>query len=208
MKAILILVAMGLITLVINILNYPADTKMAVYIVSFMLLFMTFGNTLATIFAVNLKMEYRVLATLVGKLFYALLIFWIAFNKGGLLHFVTAMVFSFFINFAIVFFLSRKFVLPKLEMDIKLWKEISRYSLPLSLSAIFIMVYTKVNILILSMFHGDAAVGFYSVADSLITYLGTIPYALMTSLFPLMSNYYKSSKESSIYTTLVAISKL
>ncbi len=200
MRSILVLVALAVIAIGINLLGYPPDTTMAVYIVSFTLVFTTLGNTLATIFTVHLKMEYQVFANVLAKLVYALLIFWIAFNGGGLLDFVAAMVFSFAVNFFTVFLLSRSFVLPKLELDISLWKEILTYSAPLAASAVFITIYTKINVVLLSLFQGDAAVGLFSAANALISNLAIIPYALALSLFPLMSSYFKSSMAAFIKT--------
>jgi len=91
---------------------------------------------------------------------------------------------------------SRKFVIPKFAFNPKTLKWILRESWPVALSAIFITIYFKIDTIMLSLMKGDEAVGYYNAAYAIMANLIFIPAAYATSIFPVISDYFKSSPDS------------
>jgi O-antigen/teichoic acid export membrane protein len=189
---------------IITLLPYPADTTLYVYIASFTLLFVSFSDFYATIFQANLAMEYNVIAKLAFKFVSGALILWIIFSHGTLTQVMIVLVFSEGIKTLLSYLFSRKFVGPRFAIDFRLWRYLLKECLPLALTGVITIIYYKIDVIMLSVMMGDTAVGIYSAAYRLCDPFSLIPYALTMSLFPLMSAYFKSSKDSLIQTYTLA----
>jgi O-antigen/teichoic acid export membrane protein len=194
-KVILTMLAFILSIVVISLMSYPTDTTTYIYIAAFTLLFISFSDFYATIFAANLRMEYNIVAKIVYRSLSAGLILWIIFSHGTLAQILTVTVFSEMIKTLINYFYSRKFVRPRFEIDFGLWKHLLKESLPIALSSIILIIYIRTDIVMLSIMKGDVAVGYYSGASKIYDTLILIPAAFMVSLFPIMSASFKNSKE-------------
>jgi O-antigen/teichoic acid export membrane protein len=180
---------------IITVMSYPADTTTYIYIAAFTLIFISFSDFYRTIFEANLRMKYNVFARMVFKFLSAGLILWIIFSHGTLLQVIIALVFSEMVKTLLSYAFSRKFVRPRFEIDFGLWKYLLKEALPLALSSVMWVIYYQTDKIMLSMMQGDAPVGIYSAAYKLCEPFSLIPAALIISLFPLMSAYFKSSKD-------------
>lgn len=197
-RLILTIFAFVLSMVVITLVSYPKDTTTYVYIAAFTLLFTSFSDFYVVIFQANLRMEYNIFAKLVFKVLSAALIFWIIFSHGTLMQVILALVFSEMVKTLISYSFSRKFVRPRFEIDFGLWKYLFKEALPLALTSVIWIIYHRIDVIMLSFMLGDAEVGLYSAAYKLYEPFSLIPYALMISLFPIMSASFKSSKEKLI----------
>jgi len=197
-KLVLTTFAILLAMLVITLMSYPADTITYVYVASFTLLFVSFSELYTTVFQANLKMEYNIIARIVFRILSLILILWIIFSRGTLMQVIIALVFSEMVKTLIIYSFSRRFVRPRFNIDFKLWKYLLKESLPIALSSVTWVIYHRVDVVMLSMMQGDASVGLYSAAYGLFEPLGFICAALLTSMFPLMSVYFTSSREKLI----------
>ena len=74
------------------------------------------------------------------------------------------------------------------------WRYLFREALPLALVSVIWVIYYRIDVVKLSIMMGDAEVGLYSAAYKLCEPLSLIPGALMTSLFPVMSASFKTSR--------------
>lgn len=194
-RSILTILAVILAFIIINLMQYPADTTTYVYIGTITLLFISFSDFYRTIFEANLRMEYNVIARLSFKGLQAVLILWIIYIGGTLAQILIATVFAEAVNTLLNYIFSRKFVRPKFKIDLKLWKYIIKESLPLALSSIIWIIHFRTDVVMLSILTGDAQVGIYSAAFKLSEPLVLIPSALLVSLFPLMSVSFKDSRD-------------
>jgi len=199
-RSILTIFAVILSMIVISFMSYPTDTTTCVYIAAFTVLFMSFSDFYSTIFQANLRMEYNQIAKLAFKVLSAGLIIWIIFSKGSLTHIMIALVFSEMVKTSLNYVFSKKFVKPQFEIDFGLWKHLFKEALPIALSSVIWVIYFHIDVVMLSMMIGDAEVGLYSAAYKLSEPLSLIPYALVISLFPIMSASFKDSKERLITT--------
>ena len=110
----------------------------------------------------------------------------------------------YFISSAVVFLYSfavilLKFVVPtKIEFDLTFWKLCIKEALPFGLSGIFITIYYYIDTVMLSMMLSDSekVIGWYNAAYRLIMVLLFIPTVYFSSVFPLMSKLFETSKDS------------
>ena len=203
-RLLLTVFAVGLAIVLITLLPYPIDTTSYVYIAAFTLFFISFSDFYATIFQANLAMQYNVIAKLTFKFISAGLILWIIFSHGTLVQVMIVLVFSEGIKTLLSYLFSRKFVRPRFTIDFGLWRYLLKECLPLALTGVITIIYYRIDVIMLSVMMGDTAVGIYSAAYRLCDPFSLIPYALTVSLFPLMSAYFKSSKDDLIQTYTLA----
>ncbi len=83
-----------------------------------------------------------------------------------------------------------------LEIDWNFWKPTIKSAWVFAVGNFFVSIYFMIDRVMLSKMIGDISVGYYSAAYNLINVLSVIPLAFATSLFPVMSNYFKTSQSS------------
>lgn len=201
-KLILSVVAVLLSILVINIMDYPADTTKYIYVASIMLLFQSFSDNYRSFFQTTLKMEYEVTAKLIVKVLSAAIVLYLIVTQGTLFQIIALLTIAELLRTILNYIYARKFVRARFEISFKLWKQLFKESLPIALSSVFLIIYHRIDVLMLSMMikggAGDIAIGLYSAAYKLSEPLGMVPYAIIISLFPIMSKLFKDSKEELI----------
>jgi O-antigen/teichoic acid export membrane protein len=88
-----------------------------------------------------------------------------------------------------------KFVKPKIEIDLKFWKELLKEAWPFALTGTFINVYLWIDSVMLSYMEGNEVVGWYSAAYRLVLILLFIPMVFDSAIFPVMARAYVSKKD-------------
>ena len=197
MKIILVVITFGLIALTINLLGYPEQTIEVVYLVALSIIFSAFSGMFYSIFQAYEKMEYQSVGQILSS----------ALMLAGAL-FAISQGFS-VVGFASIYFLvsavvlgyafavcAWKFVLPKLEVDLGFWKPTMKEALPFGLTGTFITIYLWIDSVMLSLMKGDEVVGWYTAAYRIVLVFLFIPIAFNSAVFPLMSRFYVSSKDS------------
>ena len=146
MKLLLVVVTFGLIALFINLLGYPEQTIMVVYLVALSVIFGAFSRMFYSIFQAYEQMEY----VSVGQILSSALML-----SGAL--FAISQGFS-VVGFASIYFIvsaivlgysfivcAWKFVLPKIEVDWSFWKPTIKEALPFGLTGTFITIYLWID---------------------------------------------------------------
>lgn len=196
-KLVLSSLTMGLIVLLINILNYPSQTILVVYIFAFWMVFTSFTQLFYSVFQAHEKMEYQSVGTILYSIVLIIGVFYGIFNNFSiqwfaLIYLITSglvLVYTFFLYLA-------KFPRPQLQVNWNFWKSKMVLALPLSIASIFSTIAFRVDIVLLSLLQGNAAVGWYTASYKVIEVLLFIPSVYNAALFPVLSNFYVSSKES------------
>jgi len=195
------IVAFMTAVLAIYLMDYPIETKKLVWLASIELLLhamLPFG----VIYEVNLKMKYSVIFGVVNRVFLLIAVLAIVFYDLGLSLLVIVTVVSEALHNVLMVIFSRRFIWPDFSLDTDMCKLLLKESLPLALSSVFIIIYFKIDVIMLSMMKGDAAVGIYSASYRLTEAFIFIPSTLMVSMFPLMSRYFEKSKETFVFAYL------
>lgn len=193
-KSILAVLAVFLSLLIASFMNYPSDTTLYIYIASLMLLFQSFSDTYRTVFQAKLKMEYEIVSKLVFKITSLIIILYLISIHSSLLQLIFAFTLLESLKTLLNYIFLRKMVKAKFDIDLILWKKLLKESLPVTLTSIFFLINQRIDVLMLSKIKGNFEIGLYSAAYRLSEPLGIVPYALIASLFPIMSHSFQNSK--------------
>jgi len=197
LKTILCIVTFGLIALTINLLGYPEETIHVVYLIALSVVLGAFSLMFYSIFQAYERMEFVTIGqVLSGVLRLAGAFFVISQGLS-----ITALAFVFLLASVVTLGYNSivsiwKFAKPKIEVDLVFWKEALKQAWPFGLVAVFVSIYYWIDSVMLSLMKGDDVVGWYNAAYRLVLALGFIPGSYSSSVFPAMSRFYVSSKES------------
>ena len=185
----------GLIALVVYIIGYPQEVKTIVYLITLSVILAAFTGIFNSIFQAFQKMEYMSLNIILNAILMITgILIVIHFGLG-----IIALSSVYLISSAIVLVVtliiySWKFFIPKMGIDLKFWKPTIKEASFFGVSNILVVIYFYIDSLILSLMVGYSAVGIYNASYKLIIVLLVIPGIFMTSIFPLMSQHFESSK--------------
>lgn len=182
---------------VVNLLHYPLDTKIIVYIFGFFTILTSFGKIFRAIFHAFEKMEYDSFLTIIEKIIIVSLGMFLLILGYDLIHVVFVYIIGGIINVMLSLILTvKKFEKPELNMDFSFWKQSTIAAIPFGLTMIFVTIFSRIDTIMLSIMTSDAPVGWYNAAFMIISALMVIPGILFSSIFPLLSKYYISSFNS------------
>lgn len=197
-KSVLSILAFLLCCLVISITDYPSSTKNAVYIAALGLLATSLSG-FGIVYEVKLRMDYSVLFSITNRVFFLISVLYLIRHNPDLNLFVGVAVAAEFIHNIMMTIFSKRFVTPKFKIEYNLVKKIMLEALPIAVSTVFIMIYFRIDMVMLSFLTNDIDVGFYSAAYRLTEALTFIPSVLMVSIYPVMSRYFKEGNKAFDY---------
>jgi O-antigen/teichoic acid export membrane protein len=181
--------------LFLRLMNYPPDIRLFIYIASFGLLTRA-GSLFETAYKVDLKMAVPMAIEVIVKLAHAVLIIVLIILKADLVQF-------FILNLLIAippsllkWLYSRRIIPLRFKYESAAWRELFIESWPLALSAVFVIIFTRIDQLMIFRMLGARPVGLYSAAVRLAESMSVIPVAFMTSVFPLISRYFHVSRDN------------
>ena len=196
-RIILSIITFILIFILVHIIGYDEQTIIIIYILTLYTIFNTFSQLYYAVFQAHEKMEYYAIGTIINGTFLIVgvkLAIHLNFDiiKFSLIYLISATI---ILIYAVISY-SVKFSLPKIAVNINQWKYLIGESWPFAITSISINIYTWIDTIILSIIQGTTAVGLYNASYKLVLVFIFIPSVLNTAVFPLMSQYYLSSKKS------------
>ena len=99
----------------------------------------------------------------------------------------------------------RKVFRPGFDNDPGLRRHMMGESLPLMINHLLATLFFRIDILILQPTWGDRAVGFYGAAYKYIDGINIIPSYFTLALFPLMSRYAKTARDSLVRSYILSL---
>jgi O-antigen/teichoic acid export membrane protein len=196
-KVILSVIIFGLVALTINLMHYPHDTTIAVLIFGIYIVLLSFADIFRITFRAFERMEYEACVVTIRQILTVSLGLAAIFLGYGLIAiacvFLIGGIFDFLLSFLIC---SKKFAKPKIEIDINFWKNATKSALPLAFLGAAVIIYIRIDTVMLSAMKGDAVVGWYNAAYSLVLALKAIPHLFINALFPVMAGFFISSRSS------------
>lgn len=196
-RAISSIIVLILIIVTITLMNYPSDTTMAVYIFGLYVVFTSFANIFNATFRAFERMEYQAILQIMEKIIIASLGLIVLFSGYGLVELALVFLFGGIFNILFSYLICRKkFVKPKFEIDLKFWTQSIKEAYPFLFGLIFVMIYFRIDTVMLSIMEGDAVVGWYNASYMLIGGLGIISASILPAIFPVMSRFFNNSKEA------------
>jgi O-antigen/teichoic acid export membrane protein len=157
-------------------------------------LLMNFRPIFEAIFRIRLKMGVPTTVQVAKTLLFLSLIGLCVFFKTGLLWFVLASIFSNLMGTAAIVGLARREIKPAGVLERGMCRDLLRESLPMLFSGVLTVLYIRIDVMMLAFMEGFESVGFYSAATRLTEALWIVPVALMTTLFPVLSEHAKHDR--------------
>lgn len=188
---------LAFITICINIMDYPTQTINVVYLISASIILNSFVKIFNSIFQAFENLKYESIGIALSSIIMITgVLFSIKENQNiiifaGLYLLTSGTV----LGYTFLVYI-KNFETPKIEIDWKFWKNIIKEALPFGITGIFVTVFYWIDTIMLSVMKGDEVVGWYNAAYRLIVSLLIIPSIINVSIFPSMSLYYISSKNS------------
>jgi len=196
MRVVTALASMALAAAVAIALDFPPEVTVAIIFGSVSYLFIALGSgSLGAIFIANLRMEFQVLANVVQYLTFIALVGAVVVMELGLIPLVLAYNLSMLASAITITITSRRFVTPRLNMDAALWRRIVFASLPAGINTIAWVLYSRIDMVLLSQMKGDEAVGLYGLAYRFVDLAWPIGFFFVGSVYPLLSRHYKSGEQ-------------
>lgn len=202
-KFLLSITAISSLLLIMPFLGYNTETLILIAIISINFLISTkissTRTVLESVFQARLRMGVPVLCYIIDDLVFAILI--LLFVRFFHLNLVVTAILYVVCNLpgsvilAVQFF---KLVKVNLRVQWQILSFLFRECLPVAALLLFSILTTKIDVLMLSWMKGEAEVGLYSAATRLVYPLSFLSTPLTMSLFPLLAQFYATSKEQFI----------
>lgn len=197
MKVFLSILTFSLIFIVVNLIGYNDIIKIVAYIITLSAVINAFGTVFSSVFQANEKMEYiSIGAILNSSLMFSGTIIGIYYGYD-IFYFAMIYVIANSVNLIYILLMYIKtFSFPKIGIDFSLWKPTIKDAWPFGITNLSTTLYTYIDTILLSIFVSTEVVGWYSAAYRLMLIMLFVPNALNTAIFPVMSRFYVSSKDS------------
>lgn len=178
------------------VFDYAPDTRMAIYLVAVAMFPATIGAILEAVFVAHEKAEYVSYGLVSEGIFYNGLSF-IALMMGyGLLSlFVVLVITRLLLLLFYIYWMPKKIAGFAWKLDWGVVRQVFREWRIFALENWISTIYGGLDVIVLSTFQGEFAVGIYVAAQKLLR-LGTIIAAsYTTAMFPYMSRLFAESKD-------------
>lgn len=185
--------SMLLVSIIISLFfPYPYIVKLGIAVTAASFLFISMIQASSGIFQKELRTDKPTIAEVVGRLF-LILFTWIAvFFNLGLIGVMIAVVIGNFFNFLLVFIFTQKYITFKLEVDLKIWKNIIIMAWPIAISIACNLIYLKTDTIILSLTNPPEDVGIYGAAYKVVDVLTAFPTLFMGLILPIITAAWAS----------------
>jgi len=173
------------------IFPFPHDLKIALSLYAPVLIFFAL-ESIQIIFEADLRYEYIALSSVSWRVSSLLFLILAVRLNLGLSFIVISFLLAEIARYLVLYVFSRKFVKIKLPaLDIELWLKLVKSALPIGITSLLGTIIRNVDVMMLTKMKGFAEVGLYTASTRLCDVSFSLPLALMGSMFPLMSKYYK-----------------
>jgi len=180
----------------VSLINVPFDTRFLIYLIGACVIFETMGGFFGAVFQAYEKMKYTTICEFVEKVFLLSLAF-VLLRLGyglisvGILYLLSGVLFC-LLNIGFVY---QKFLKPRYRIDSQFWSKSLKQALPLAIVALISMIYYHIDIVMLGKMKGEEVAGWYGVSYHLFFALSMISGAFLSAVFPVMSRFFKESRE-------------
>lgn len=206
LRFMLSILAWILIFIAVNLLNYPKDVIVLVYLIGCGIILNNFSETFCSVFRAYERMEFVAIVTIFQRTLPLLLGLGALLKGWGLLGLALGYVVVGITGAFLAFFImAKKFVMPRIEIDFIFWKSIIIKAVPLGLALIFTVIYFRISTIMLSKMQGNDAVGWFNASYRLVESLMFIPIGIIGAFFPMFSSLYISSREMLLDTSQKAM---
>jgi O-antigen/teichoic acid export membrane protein len=185
--------------IVIPLLPYPYELKIAILIVASSYVLSSLYQILIGMFQKRIMMDRVTGAELVGKIVQVSLILLGVYYNWSFYLIVGTLFVNMLVNFLLIFLLSRKFLVFKPNFNFHYWKDILKQSLPIGLATALTFVYFRSSTILLSILRPPEDVGIFGAAQKVIENISFFPAMIVGLTMPLFSHYISKDKKKFRY---------
>ena len=175
------------------------DTASAILLFTLGLFLSDLADVVSAEFMAHEKMEYPAAIATVTTVLKVSLGTVVLILGWGFVGLAAVSVLGNLFTLTVLFSLMRKHCFqPRLgtELDRRFQAEMLNTSFPLMINHLLATIFFRINILLLKPLRGDAVVGYYGAALKYIDGLNVIPSLFTIAIFPLMSRYAATARET------------
>lgn len=179
---------------------YPLQVKIGILIASLFSVFSSLSQVVTGIFQKHLRIYLVSFSDVIARLVQVGALLLLVRFETGLLWFIGVVVFTEIIHFGLIFYFTRPLTRIKLDIDLKYWKDIIKTALPIAVSLVLVLIYFKLDTVMLSVMKPASDVGIYSVAYKVLESIIFLPAIYIGLVMPLLSRHAFSDRAEFIKT--------
>ena len=195
-RLVLFAAAAGFLIVFLRVVSYPAATAYLILLLGISQCVWTIsGVAQATLEGLE-RMEYIALANIVGKLVSTLATILVIYLGYGVMALAVVSILPPLVILAIQFKGLKRYAKFVRTVDFRQVFSMLKGGVPYFASTIILVVYTQVDVLLLSILTNEETLGWYFAAENLVGALMFIPAVIMQAMFPVLARMHASSSDA------------
>lgn len=185
------------IVCIMAITSYPDDTNLIIYIYSFAYILDALTDVAFSVFHAFEKMEYSAAIQTGRDIINMILSFGAIYLHASLITIVFMSAVASLLKLVVSLAILRwKFVRFRLQIGQRFCRRLLVSALPFAALGLISLVNREIDVILLSLYHSEEEVGWFSAANTLITYLLLIPSMFLQAIFPVFARFHSSSRDA------------
>jgi len=194
-KAVLTLFGIALIMGIVLIMRRDSETLFVVFLLAIYIALDSLSMVFTSIFQASQRMGYQAILVSISNIAIALAGLVCLYFMPSVLLLCTVYVLGGFLRLVLVaIWCVRLYGTPNWEIDFPFYRSLIRNGIPFSLVTAFVTIYYYIDTIILSVYSGNDAVGFYNAAYRFLEAPLFLVAGLTTAIFPAVSKLFVEDK--------------
>ena len=179
----------GLALLFAPVFGYGGQLRLLLFLAAIDILLLPSIRLFAIVFQVDMKQWYNVGIGLARQALWLLAVVLLALGRAAFLWVILARTGCALVEVGLILYvtLQRRFLSWPWAFSLDCARQFVRYGFPVALSAVAVGIYHRIDQVMLHKIASDQALGPYVVAVQLVEQFSVLPVALVSSLFPVLS---------------------
>jgi len=175
--------------------NYSFETNLVILIICISLVPLSITSTCQSVYQAYEKMKYIAYLEILTSIIRIAVGIPLLLNGYGIIHIAfLCLILSFISLIASLYILSHYISKPKIFFDITFTTKLLKQVSPFFIISIFVTIFYKIDIIMLSKLIGTHAVGIYGAAHKFLVILMVAVSSYNISIYPILSSLFKDSK--------------
>ncbi len=189
----LVLIIIG--NIIAGFLNYSGEIRLGIALASIFAIASSLVQILNPVFQKRMAMFQLTLSDVTARGVQLILLFIFIHQGVHLIPFILIMVASEIVRFGMVMRYVNNFNQINLAFDKKIFQETSQAALPIAVSLIFILLYFKLDTILLSLMKPSYDVGVYSIAYKILETILFLPAVFIGLITPHLSRSFVDARK-------------
>ena len=190
--------------LIAMLFPYPTEVKFSIAVAAAGLVFVSLTTTLTSLFQKHLVMQRVVIAEIIAKTLYLILLITAVKINASLITIIIVTIVESAVAFVLLYGFARRLTKISLAFDLNTWKKILTYTWPLAVTIALNLIYFKGDIVIMSIFRSEAEVGLYGAPYRVLEVLINAAYLFLGLILPLLGAAVAANNLPRLRTVLQA----